>query len=366
MDKYPSVKKHCEKIEGTFANFGAHASGIVVSDVPIDEIAPLRLARKGILATQYPMEDLETLGLIKFDILAISTLSVIRRTVQRIKEEYDIDIDLKNLPLDDEPTLDLYRKGSLGGVFQCERYGMQQTMRDISVDRFEDIVAGLALYRPGPMDSISKYCAIKKGEQEPDYFHPTIEPYVKPYLEGTYSVLCYQEQVMQICNALAGFSISDGYVVIKAIGKKKIYLMDKFKKQFVNGCIEKKVPADVADQYWEKFIKPFSSYGFNLCLDGSMCVRDKKDNKIYEIKNLEEEYRSGKKKNILLDSYVGGKIIEDELVDVFETGEKDVYEIKLDNGIVLKCTLDHKFMCEDGKEHLVSEIIKRDLNILYF
>ena len=339
MDKYPSVKKYSEKIEGTFANFGAHAAGIVVSDIPIDRIAPLRLARKGVLATQFPMEDLEILGLIKFDILAISTLSVISKTVQRIKEQYDIEVDLENLPLDDQPTLNLYRTGNLGGVFQCERYGMQQTMRSIGVDRFEDVVAGLALYRPGPMDSIPKYCATKKGEQDIDYFHPSIKPYVKEYLEGTYGVLCYQEQVMQICNSLAGFSISDGYVVIKAIGKKKEHLMNKFAKQFANGCVEKNVPRDVAEQYWEKFIKPFASYGFNRCLDGSTQVKDKKTGAIHTVKELEKKFRNKKKPIIFLDSckrdktysdrftskyFRHDKVVEDEIVDVFKTGEKDV------------------------------------------
>ncbi len=166
--------------------------------------------------------------------------------------------------MSDAPTLALYRAGNLGGVFQCENYGMQKTMREIGVDRFDDVIAGLALYRPGPMDSIPQYCARKKGEEPVDYFHPTIEPHVKPYLEKTYGVLCYQEQVMQICNALAGFTITDGYIMIKAIGKKKQYLMDKFEKQFVEGCVNNGVPQDVAQQYWDKFITPFASYGFNL------------------------------------------------------------------------------------------------------
>ena len=137
-------------------------------------------------------------------------------------------------------------------------------MRDIKVDRFEDVVAALALYRPGPMESIPKYCNRKNGDEDIDYFHPSIEPHVKPYLERTYGVAVYQEQIMQICNSLAGFTITDGYVMIKAIGKKKQYLMDKFEKQFIEGCVKNKVPQDVAKQYWDKFITPFASYGFNL------------------------------------------------------------------------------------------------------
>jgi len=265
IDKYSptGIIDHIGFIERTFANFGYHAAGMVVSDVPLDQIAPLRTAKQGVLATQFPNEDLELLGLIKFDVLAISTLSVIKKTAEKVKENYDITIDLENLPMDDEKTFELYRTGNLGGVFQCENYGMQKTMKEIGVDRFEDIVAGLALYRPGPMDSIPKYCATKKGETEIDYGHAKIRPHVEQYLAGTYGILCYQEQVMQICNSLAGFSISDGYVMIKAIGKKKENLLKKFEEQFIDGCVDKGVPREVAKNYWDKFITPFASYGFN-------------------------------------------------------------------------------------------------------
>ena len=195
----------------------SHAAGMVVSNVPLDEIAPLRTAKKGVLATQFPNEDLELLGLIKFDILAIATLSVIKKTAERVKENYDIDLDIENLPLDDDPTLELYRRGNLGGVFQCERYGMQRTMRDIGVDRFDDVVAGLALYRPGPMDSIPEYCARKRGEKSVSYFHKSIEPYVKPYLEKTYGVLCIHEDTL--------ISMADGsHKPIKDVRKSDMVL----------------------------------------------------------------------------------------------------------------------------------------------
>lgn len=339
----------------------SHAAGVVVSDIPLDEIAPLRNARKGMLATQFPNEDLELLGLIKFDVLAIATLTVIKKTVEAIKEYWGIEIDVENLPMEDEATFEIYRRGNLGGVFQCEKHGMQKTMRDIKVDRFEDVIAGLALYRPGPMDSIPEYCARKSGENEVSYFHKTIEPYVKPYLEKTYGILVFQEQVMQICNSLAGFTITDGYIMIKAIGKKKIYLMEKFETQFINGCVLNGVPKEVAKQYWDKFIVPFSSYGFNACLDGSMCIKDKISGNIYRIEELVSE-----KNKIIIDSYVDGEIVEDEVVDVFGTGEKEVYEIELSNGIILRCTLDHKFICDDQNFYTIEKIIEKDLNILYF
>ena len=274
VNKYPGLLHHSKFFRGLVSGFGVHAAGIVISSDNLDTIAPLRTSKikagkdedgenQYVFATQYAYEDLESMGLIKFDILALTTLSVIARTVKMVKENYGIDIDIENMDLDDAKTFELYRSGQLLGVFQCEKPGMQRTMRTIGVDRFEDIIAGVALYRPGPMDSVPLYAARKKKVEPISYFHPSIEPYVKPYLETTYGVLTYQEQVMQICNSLAGFSIGDGYAVIKAVGKKVKSLLDKYKASFIEGCVTNKVPANIAEQYWEKFITPFASYGFN-------------------------------------------------------------------------------------------------------
>ncbi|MCD6435641.1 MAG: hypothetical protein J7L15_04570, partial [Clostridiales bacterium] len=359
IDKYPDIKKHCENIEGGFANFAAHAAGIVVSDIPLETIAPLRKANKTPLATQFTMEQLESLGLIKFDILAISTMTVIKRTVKLIKENYDIDIDYENLDTNDENTFKLYRSGKLSGVFQCEQPGMQKTMIDIGVTSLDDVMAAISLYRPGPMESIPAYCSRKKGVTKVDYFHPSIEKYVKKFLNITYGILVYQEQIMQICNELAGFSVTDGYVMIKAIGKKIPQLMEKFEKQFVEGCVNNDVSKDIAQQYWDKFITPFASYGFNKCLDGETIVQDKISGNNYCIKDLVD-----KKEKIILSSYVNEEIVEDELIEAFDTGEKEIYEIKLDNGVIIRSTLDHKFLCEDLKMYTVQNILNNNLEIL--
>lgn len=262
MDDYPAVYQHAAAIEGLVGAFGQHAAGVVISNVPLKTIAPLRRTKKG-LATQVVYEDLEKLGLIKFDILAIAAVTVIRAACDLVEANYGIKLDMENLALKDEKTLELYRRGDLNGVFQCENYGMQDTMRQIGVDRFDDIMAAVALYRPGPMDSIPEYVARKKGIKKIDYFHPTIEKHVKRALARSYGVLVYQEQVMSICNSLAGFTVTDGYVMIKAVGKKKQYLMDKFKNLFLSGCVKNNVPPDIAEQYWDRFITPFANYGFN-------------------------------------------------------------------------------------------------------
>jgi DNA polymerase III alpha subunit len=365
MDKYPDIMKYALGIEGIFANYGFHAGGVCLSNTPLQNLAPLRRATKGeTLATQFVSEELESIGLIKFDVLAISTLTVIMETLKLIKQNYDIDLDIFEIPMDDEKTFALYRSGNLGGVFQCESYPMQKTMKDIGVDSFNDIMAAISLFRPGPMENIPEYCSRKKGYTSVNYFHTSIEKHVKPFLKDTYGIIIYQETVMQICNVLAGFSIAEGYVMIKAIGKKKVELMDKFKSQFISGCVKNDVPEDVATEYWDKFIVPFSSYGFNKCLDGKMLLKDKNSGKYWTIEDLAKEFEHNKKLDIILDSYKDGKIIEDELIDVFSTGEKDVYEIELDNGFILKCTLDHKFICSDEKEHTVREIMDSDLDII--
>lgn len=273
MERYPDIYKGANQLEGLLSIFSVHASGVVISDEPLHNIAPLRTAKDtgGTVsyATQFAYEDLETLGLIKFDVLAISTLTVIAETLKNIKDNYGIEIDIENLPLDPnvsqeaKNTYDLYQSGKLVGVFQCESTGMQKTCQEVGIDRFEDIMAVISLYRPGPMESIPRYIARKHGKEAISYFHPSIEPHVSKFLGETYGVATYQEQLMRICEHLAGMSLGDGYVVIKGVGKKKLDIIAKNKGIFVAGCVANGVPEKVADEYWEKFLVPFANYGFN-------------------------------------------------------------------------------------------------------
>lgn len=273
MDKYPDIIKHANHIEGLLSIFGVHASGVVISDVPLQEIAPLRTAKEtgGVpaLATQFEYNDLEYLGLIKFDVLGLTTLTVIADCVKLIKDSTGISLDIENLPTDPRQSLeakrtyDMYRSGQLTGVFQCESVKMQETCVKVGVDRFDDIMAVISLYRPGPMDSIPEYCERRAGTKQIGYFHPSIEPHAKHVLAPTYGVLVYQEQVMKLCSALAGMTVGDGYVVVKGISKKIPEVIEKNKKVFVEGMVAKGVPEDVAKSYWDKFITPFAEYGFN-------------------------------------------------------------------------------------------------------
>jgi len=270
MDEHPGILDHSRNIEGLHSNFGVHAAGVVISDVPLERLTAVRrgsTTAKGSeikMATQYTLEDIESCNLVKLDNLSLAVLTVIAKTLEMIEQNYDgLKIDLDHLPVDDDKAFDIYRSGNMFGVFQCEEKKMQETMQAIGVDRFEDIVVGIALYRPGPMNSIPSYVARKHGKEKIDYFHSSIEKYVKPYLESTYGILCYQEQVMQICNSLAGLTITDAYVMIKAIGKKIPELLAKYESQFLRGCVTNGVPEKIAQQYWSEKIVPFAGYGFN-------------------------------------------------------------------------------------------------------
>ena len=273
MSKYPSLLEHSRNIEGLLSIFGVHAAGIVISNEPLARVAPLRQSKitdsdenggpKYAYATQFEYNDLEFMGLIKFDILALSTLSVIDHCCKLIEENYGIKVNIWDLPLDDKKTFDLYKSGELTGVFQCEEPGMQKTMVNMGVDSLDDIMAGIALYRPGPLDSIPTYCARKHGAESIDYFHPSLKKFIEPYVRKTYGLLVYQEQVMHICNSVAGFSIPEGYVVIKAIGKKKPELLAKYRIKFISGAEKNGIDGKIAQDYWDKVITPFADYGFN-------------------------------------------------------------------------------------------------------
>lgn len=389
IEQYPDLLHHSRSLEGLLSVYSVHAAGVVISECPLDEIAPLRQTSIEKLsgsdgstekvyeyATQYEYNDLESMGLIKFDILALSTLTVISQCINLIRENYEHleDFDIENIPLDDQKVFELYRSGKLTGVFQCEEPGMQRTMKQIGVDKFDDIVAGVALYRPGPMEFIPQYCARKRGDEPVSYFHKSIEPHVSKHLSSTYGLIVYQEQLMQVCNSLAGFSITDGYIMIKAIGKKKKDLLDKFEKEFIKGCEKNGVDKTVSKNYWDKVIVPFADYAFNKCLLGTTTVQDCKTDKIYTLEQLAEMFDATEESvvddpnrpEVYLKSYLDGGFVEDQVLDVFETGEKEVYEIELDNGMVIRSTMDHKFLCSDDKVRTVSEILEGDFKILSY
>src|SRR5580704_9273919 len=249
-----------ERLEGLYSNASTHAAGVVISDRPLIELAPLyRDPKSAMPATQFNMKWVEQAGLVKFDFLGLKTLTVLKRAVDLIARRGEV-IDLNKIPLDDAKTYAMLGRGEAVGVFQVESGGMRKALVDMRADRFEDLIALVALYRPGPMANIPTYCARKLGQEKLDYIHPMIEP----VLSETYGVIIYQEQVMQIAQTLSGYSLGEADMLRRAMGKKIKKEMDAQRARFVDGAVERGLTRAKADEIFDLLAK-FADYGFNKC-----------------------------------------------------------------------------------------------------
>ena len=247
------------KLEGLYRQSGVHAAGVVIGDRPLDELVPLfKDARAEMPVTQYDMKYVEETGLIKFDFLGLKTLTVIKKAVDWIKKTQNIDLDVDTLPLDDRQTYEMMQRGDTCAVFQFESSGMQNVHKQIKPDRFEDLIAIVSLYRPGPMDNIPTYIKRKHGEEEISYLHPALAP----ILDETYGIMVYQEQVMQIARSLAGYTMGEADKLRKVMGKKQVQEIPKQREKFMKGALANGIKEDVASAIFDQMEK-FASYGFN-------------------------------------------------------------------------------------------------------
>jgi DNA polymerase III subunit alpha len=247
-----------QRLEGLTRHASTHAAGIVIGDRPLSELVPLyRDPKSDMPVTQFNMKWVEPAGLVKFDFLGLKTLTVLDVAVKLLKQR-GVAVDLATLPLDDAPSYQMLAKGDVVGVFQVESQGMRRALVDMRPDRFEDIIALVALYRPGPMANIPTYCARKHGDEEPEYLHPLLEPILKE----TFGVIIYQEQVMQIAQVMAGYSLGEADLLRRAMGKKIRAEMEKQRERFVAGATENAVPRGQAETIFELLAK-FADYGFN-------------------------------------------------------------------------------------------------------
>lgn len=247
-----------KKLEGLYRHASTHAAGVVIGDRPLEELVALYYdPRSEMPATQFNMKDVEKAGLVKFDFLGLKTLTVIQRTIDKLAEK-GIVINLQTMPLDDEKTFAMLRRCETVAVFQLESAGMVDVLRRLAPVRFEEIIALVALYRPGPMDDIPRYLACKNGEEKVSYLHPKLQP----ILEVSFGVMVYQEQVMKIAQELAGYSLGGADLLRRAMGKKIKSEMDAQAKIFVDGCVTNGIDKTVAEQIFEQAAK-FASYGFN-------------------------------------------------------------------------------------------------------
>ncbi|HOV05555.1 MAG TPA: DNA polymerase III subunit alpha, partial [Kaistiaceae bacterium] len=248
-----------QRLEGLYRHASTHAAGIVIGDRPLAELVPLyRDPRSDMPVTQFNMKWVEQAGLVKFDFLGLKTLSVIQKAVDLIARNGGPTIDMSAIPLDDGPTYEILQRAETIGVFQFESAGMRDLMRRAHPTNIEDLIALVALYRPGPMENIPKYLACKHGQEKPEFLHETIEPVVR----DTYGVIIYQEQVMQIAQVFAGYSLGEADLLRRAMGKKIKAEMDAQRSRFVEGAKAGGVEAARAEFVFD-LVDKFAGYGFN-------------------------------------------------------------------------------------------------------
>ncbi|MFM7634367.1 MAG: DNA polymerase III subunit alpha, partial [Cyanobacteriota bacterium] len=259
----PQVKRWVDmamRIEGTNKTFGVHAAGVVIAADPLDEVVPLQRNNDGQVITQYFMEDVESMGLLKMDFLGLKNLTMIDKTVDLVKDSTGAVVDPDDLPLNDPGTYGLLARGDLEGIFQLESSGMRQIVRDLKPSSLEDISSILALYRPGPLDAglIPKFINRKHGREAIEFAHAKLEP----ILRETYGIMVYQEQIMKIAQDLAGYSLGEADLLRRAMGKKKKSEMEKHQDLFVKGASERGVDPRVAEALFEQMVL-FAEYCFN-------------------------------------------------------------------------------------------------------
>ena len=358
------------RIEGTNKTYGVHAAGIVISAQPLDEIVPLQRNNDGSVITQYFMEDLEALGLLKMDFLGLRNLTTIQKTHALIKKNqkhclapdeingeertaYKILLrgEVNKRPKYVEKTYKKLEEGDLEGIFQLESSGMRDVVQKLKPSSVEDISSILALYRPGPLDAglVPLFIERKHDRDKIKYQHPLL----KPILEETYGILVYQEQIMRIAQDLAGYSLGQADLLRRAMGKKKASEMEKQRETFIDGATKNGINRHIAEELFEQMVK-FAEY----CLS-------------YDTKVLTVEYGSMSigeivEKGIECTVYSvdsNGNIYTQPIAQWHERGNQEVFEYCLDDGEVIRATKDHKFMTEDGQMLPINEIFEKGLEL---
>lgn len=359
------------RIEGTNKTFGVHAAGVVIASEPLDQIVPLQRNNDGAVITQYYMEDIEAMGLLKMDFLGLKNLTTLQRAVDLIEEHHHVTLDLDQLPLDERRALEILSKGTskklpgdvknthklleagdLEGIFQLESSGMKQIVKDLRPSGIEDISSILALYRPGPLDAglIPIFINRKHGREEISYQHPLLEP----ILNETYGVLVYQEQIMKMAQDLAGYSLGEADLLRRAMGKKKLSEMQKHREKFIDGSAKNGVPAHTAENLFDQMVK-FAEY----CLS-------------YDTEVLTVEYGAMQigqlvKQELPCSVYSltpDGHLYTQAITQWHQRGIQEVFEYELDTGAVIRATADHRFMTTDYQLLPIQTIFEQGLGLL--
>ncbi|MFH1848093.1 MAG: DNA polymerase III subunit alpha, partial [Candidatus Omnitrophota bacterium] len=332
-------------LEGITRHASTHAAGVVISQRPLIEHIPLFKTSDDQVTTGFPMTSLEKIGLLKMDFLGLRTLTVISEAVKIIKRTQGKDIDISEIPLDDANTFKLLAGAKSIGVFQLESTGMRDLLKKLKPTKFEDIIALLALFRPGPIGSgmTEDFVSRKHGKVKIKYDHPKLEPILK----DTYGIILYQEQVMQIASELAGFSLSEADNLRRAMSKKTPEVMQQARDHFINGAQKNGVDKRIADKVFS-FIEYFSGYGFNKCVAGDTEVIDAETGRAATVKEL---YRQNKRIEIL-SCNEKLKLEKKPVTNIFENGVKPVYKVKTALGKEITITDNHPLLTVGGWREL--------------